>query len=101
METITITFPAYIAALPKKEQGRARMRFLMRLAAILCTESASINALSKRIGFHHNSLNSMFSQGTLDNGIPVNIIKAIEQVIGVGVIPREMLNPEVYGPAEL
>ena len=35
--------------------------------------------------------------GTLDSGIPVNVIKAIEQTIGVGVIPRTLLNPEVYG----
>lgn len=97
MEGINIAFPAWIDHLPKKDQARARVKFLLRLAAVLATPEGSISVLSHRIGLHRNSLNSMIAQGTLDAGIPVNVIKAIEQTIGVGVIPRSVLNPEVYG----
>jgi len=97
MEGINIAFPAWIERLPKKNQARARAKFLLRLAAVLATPEGSITTLSHRIGLHRNSLNAMLAQGTMDSGIPVNIIKAIEQTIGSGVIPRAVLNPEVYG----
>lgn len=97
MERINITFPAWIDRLPKNDQPRARMRFILKLAAVLGTREGSVPVLSKRIGMHKNSLNAMLVKGSLDSGIPVNMIKAIEQVIGVGVIPRSMMNPDVYG----
>lgn len=96
MKDINIALPAWIGGLPKKDQPRARARFLLRLVACLATSEGSISALSQRLGLHRNSLNSMLAQGTMDTGIPVNIIKSIEQVIGVGAIPRQMLNPEIY-----
>lgn len=97
MQEMKITFPAWIEGLPKKDRARARVRFILRLAAILATQEGSISVLSQRIGMHKNTLNTMIAAGVMDNGVPVHIIKAIEKVIGVGVIPRSVLNPEVYG----
>lgn len=96
MDRWTMQFPTWIDRLPAKERQRERMKFVLRVAAVLATPEGSITALSKRIGMHRNSLNAMLSQGTLDNGLPVNVVKAIESVIGVGVIPREVMNPAVY-----
>lgn len=96
MKELNIAFPVWIGGLPKKEQARARAKFLLRLAACLATPEGSITALSQRLGLHRNSLNAMLANGTMDNGIPVNTIKAIEQTIGSGVIPRAILNPEIY-----
>lgn len=97
MNEVQFTLPAWIERLPANVQGRARSKFLLKVAAVLATEEGSISVLSHRIGLHRNSLNAMIVAGTLDSGIPVNVIKAIEQTIGVGVIPRTLLNPEVYG----
>lgn len=97
MKVINIAFPAWIESLPKKSQNRARAKFLLRLAACLAIPEGSITALSVRLGLNRNSLNAMLAQGAMDSGIPVNIIKSIEQAIGVGVIPRQVMNPEIYG----
>lgn len=97
MNEVQFTLPAWIERLPANVQGRARSKFLLKVAAVLATEEGSISVLSHRIGLHRNSLNAMIAAGTLDSGIPVNVIKAIEQTIGVGVIPRTLLNHEVYG----
>lgn len=97
MSELNIAFPAWIDRLPKKAQPRARARFLLRLIACLATPEGSVSVLSTRLGMHRNSLNAMLAAGTLDDGLPVNIIKSIEQVIGAGVIKRSVLNPEVYG----
>lgn len=96
MDQLTITFPTWLGMLPAKDQARARAKFLLKVAAVMATPQGSIPALSERIGMHRNSLTAMLSQGTLDSGIPVNILKAIEKVIGVGAIPREVMNPGVY-----
>jgi len=97
MQPSTFSFPAWIDRLPAKEQPRARVRFILKLVAVLATSEGSVTALSRRIGLHRNSLNSMIASGAIDGGLPVNVIKAIEQTIGVGVIPRCVMNPEIYG----
>ena len=99
MKDITIKFPTWIESLPKKEQPRNRMKFVLRIAACLATPEGTITSLSKRIGLHQNTLSAMLTAGSLDDGLPVNILKAIETAIGVGAIPREILNPSVYGQA--
>ena len=99
MKDIAINFPAWIESLPKKEQARSRMKFVLRIAACLATPEGTITSLSKRIGLHPSTLSNMVTAGSLDDGLPVNIIKALETAIGVGVIPREILNPSVYGQA--
>jgi len=97
MKGINIEFPQWIERLPNKEQAHAKSKFVLRLAAILATPEGSISVLSHRIGLHRNSLNAMLASGQMDDGIPVNVIKAIEQTIGIGVIPREVMNANVYG----
>ena len=48
------------------------------------------------LGYHQNTLSTMLANGQFDDGLPVNMIKAIEEQIGRGVIPRQLMNPEVY-----
>jgi DNA-binding transcriptional regulator YdaS (Cro superfamily) len=96
MGSTNFAFPTWIERLPARQQGRARIKFVLKFAAVMATSEGSITALSKRIGLHRNSLNSMIAQGQIDNGLPVNVIKAIESAIGVGVIPRAVMNPGTY-----
>ena len=97
MNHLNITLPTWLESLPVRDRPRARARFLLKIAACLATEEGSISVLSQRLGLHRNSLNSMLAQGAMDDGIPVNIIKAVEAAIGPGVIPRGTMNPQVYG----
>lgn len=80
-----------------RKQARERIKFVLRQIAIMYTETGSISALSEEIGLHRNTLNAMLTSGALDKGIPVSVIKAIEEVTGKNTIPREVLNPSVYG----
>lgn len=97
MEYLNIAFPSWIDRLPQKGRQRARVRFMLQLAATLATPEGSISALSHRIGFHRNTLNTMISNGSMDDGIPVNVIKGVEKLIGFGTIPRHLMNENVYG----
>lgn len=96
MQEITISaMPGWVDA-TEEQPARARARFLLRLAACLATPDGSMRSLSDKLGYHRNTLGAMLASGSLDNGLPVPMIKSIEQLIGIGVIPRQLMNPEVY-----
>ena len=90
-------FPAWIESLPAEQQPRERMRFILRYAAVLGTPKGSISALSEAIGYAATSLPNAVTGGVYDNGLPVTVIKGIEELVGAGAIPREMMNPRIYG----
>lgn len=96
MQSNDFKFPAWIGMLPAKDQGKAKVRFMLKYAAVLATPEGTIPALSRRLGFHQNTLTAMMSQPNLDGRLPLRIIKGIEGLIGVGTIPREMLDPDTY-----
>ncbi len=94
-------YPAWFAT-SAKGPTREKMRFLIRYAALLATPDGGIPALSELIGMARGSLTGCLSSGAYDNGIPASVILKIEKVIGPGVIPRDMMNPTVYGePTDL
>jgi hypothetical protein len=89
-------FPKWIEEAPEENRPNLRARYLLRLAAALATPECTIRAMAAASGLNAGSLNSMLSSGSFDRGFPVNVIKGIESLIGVGVIPRTILNPEIY-----
>lgn len=89
-------FPSWISTLPAKDQGKAKVKFMLRYAAVLATPEASIPALSLRMGFHKNTLTALLCQPALDGRLSQRVIKGIESLIGVGTIPREMMDPTTY-----
>ena len=89
-------FPTWINTLPAKDQGKAKVKFMLRYAAVLATPEASIPALSLRMGLHRNTLTALLCQPSIDGRLSQRVIKGIESLIGVGTIPREMMDPTVY-----
>ena len=57
---------------------------------------ADIYAQIRQLGVHAAEFPGWFLDALADDGLPVNMIKAIEEQIGRGVIPRQLMNPEVY-----
>lgn len=90
-------YPKYIDGLPAKKRDAARMRFAVRLAALYATEDGGIKHLSARLGLHPNSLATLLAPARGNVVMPHRIAKAIEQLVGREIVPREALNPEVYG----
>lgn len=97
MDKLEVTLPDWFHNLPEEEQARMRAKLIMRVLAVVATPEGTIAALSSLLGLNRNSLNAMIANGSLDNGIPVNIVKSIEKALGTGVISRKVLNPFVYG----
>lgn len=98
MQEIKITkLPQWVRNTCTAEHSdRARSRYILRIAATIATPEGSVRALSEMLGYHQNTLTTMLANGQFDDGLPVNMIKAIEEQIGRGVIPRQLMNPEVY-----
>jgi hypothetical protein len=97
MSEANFQFPEWMNRIPASDQARARMRYVLRYAACLATAEGSVDALSEAIGRHRKTLNSAVSQGRYDEGLPVDVILDIEKLLGHGVIPRDVMNPKVYG----
>jgi lambda repressor-like predicted transcriptional regulator len=90
-------FPKYIDGLPVKARGIARIKFLVRLAALYATPGGTLRDLSKKLGLHPNTLGTMLSVNRDAEMMPARIAKGIEQLVGREIVPRELLNAEVYG----
>lgn len=96
--TITLCLPQWINDLPAEDQGLAQVRYIVRLAAMHATPGGSVPELSLALGLAKNSLHSMyFARSKPVKWLAPSVVKGIEQLIGAGCIPREMMNPEVYG----
>jgi hypothetical protein len=101
MELNNFKFPAWIDEFPEEERQRERSRFILRLVALHASREGTLGGLTPFIGLSKYSIYSMLSVGSFDKGLPVNVVKGVEALIGFGAIPREILNPEIYGePSE-
>ena len=97
MDNNLTAFPAWIDGIEADRRPREKMRFILRYAALMATEKGTIDALSEAIGYANRSLTNAVGNGIYDKGLPVQVIKGIEDLLGAGTIPRAMMNPMIYG----
>lgn len=72
----------------------ARVRLLLRTAALYNSQSGSMSRLSEDCGLHPRTL-STYSVSR--NAIPAEVARSIENLVGRHVLPREVLNPVIFG----
>lgn len=91
--------PAWLDAMPHSEQARARAKVIVHIAAAFASPGGTVDALSLAMGYRGRTVVSALNQGRYDKAFPVDFIMRLEDAIGRGTIPREIMNPEVFGPA--
>lgn len=89
-------FPDWLDRLPRKEQQRARAKFIVRFAALLATPEGTMDALSLAMGYGAKTVQTALGAGRYDEQFPVSFVTRIESVIGYGVIPRDAMNASVF-----
>lgn len=88
-----IKFPAWLEKLPPKRRERARKRWLVNLAALHYSPQNSVAQLSRGLGMHAGSLNTILCR---DTRLSATICVGIEKLVGREVMPREVLDPEIF-----
>lgn len=81
--------PAWLAALPREEQERGRLRFYVALAALYANPDGSTIQLSQALGLGDTALSSIKSRGKI---APETALK-LEQSLGRDLFPWEMFLP--------
>lgn len=91
-------FPNWVLEHKGSDLGRAKARYLLNTIAAYATQSGSVAALAELLGYNRTSISAMLVSGALDNGLPVPMIKRIEELLGDKVvIPRSIMNEFIYG----
>lgn len=88
-----IKYPAWLENLPPKKRERARKRWLVNLAALHYSPRNSVSDLSRGLGMHAGSLNTILCR---DTRLSAAICVGIEKLVGRQVMPREILDPEIF-----
>lgn len=78
-------FPSY---------GVERCRFLLKLAALYCTEAGSLNEMSLALGYSHHTM--CVYAGSRDR-ISVKFCRQLHNHVGRDLFPVSLLNPELFG----
>ena len=92
-----LPMPSWLDDVPKKDRANARMRFLLKLAALYASESGSLGSLSSRMGYsHRQSLSVIISHR--GNVSPEQAVR-IEEIVSREVVTREALRPDIFLPA--
>lgn len=87
--------PAWLKRVPAKDRGRARLRFLIRVAALYASSEGTVSALSSRIGLIPRALSNYIAPTSGREKISAVNARKIHEACG-GVVTREMLNPEAF-----
>lgn len=89
----TVPSPHWVMAHQKPEAvDKAKLRFLIRLAALYHNERASLGLLSIAIGKSEPSLAMVCKRGEISAETAI----AIENAIGRSLFPREMFRPDLF-----
>jgi hypothetical protein len=91
---MALPMPDWLNRVPRNRRLRARVRFLLRLAALYASERGTLTDLSQKCGFHPHSLSCTASAR---DRISPEAARLIESEVGRQFVTREMLAPEVYG----
>lgn len=94
---MSIKLPEWLNAVPPEKRARARKTYLLKLAALQIVPSGTLGDLSVALGLSRNTLGTVCGQ---DGHISPRITLAIESAVGRDLLPRELLNPEVYPATE-
>lgn len=85
-----IAMPPWLSSVNEDEHREAaRVRFLIRVAALYYSKEGRMKLLSKNIGLHPNSL------ALMDKITPEMAIK-LEDVLGRELFPRELFRPDIF-----
>lgn len=84
-----IVYPAYFDTLPKEEAETAKVRFLLRLAALYYSPKGNLADLSSALGYHTGTLSGTVS-------IPPGMAVALEKLLGRETFPRELFRPDLF-----
>lgn len=93
MKQASVTFPNWLEKLPARKRETCRRRFLLNIAAAHHNQFGRISELSRALGRHPNTLNVMLAR---KESLPAGLCVDIEKLVGRHVMPREILNPEIF-----
>lgn len=91
---MTFPLPHYLDGLAEDQLEPARVRFLIRLAALYHNESGVVSQLSQAIGMHERSLHSLIGLNHLK--ITPDTAVKIEKAVGRDRMPRELFRPDIF-----
>lgn len=86
---MTVVDPAYLADLHRDDQGPARCRFLIRIAALYYSPEGRVSSLSEALGFHPGTL-----AGT--STITPEVAIKLEELLGRDLFPRSLFRPDLF-----
>ena len=81
---------------PRRDAGRKRTRFLLRVAALHATEEGTLSALSERLGLARGTIPAYASANDVNTLTPEHAL-AIEQITS-GVCRAFYFRPDVFPP---
>lgn len=85
--------PAWVMAHQTPESvDRAKLSFLVRLAALYHNDKGSVGQLSLAIGLSEPALSMSLKRGQIAPGHAVEI----ERVVGRSLFPRELFRPDLF-----
>jgi hypothetical protein len=90
---VQIQLPAWLEKLPEEERDGQRTRFLLRLAALHFDPGGHLSTLSEACGYQDGTLASISRRN--ERVSPEMAIK-LEEVLGVAIMPRELLRPDMF-----
>jgi len=90
-----LRYPAWLAELPKEEQEKARIRWLIRLYALYATEEGGLKKFAAHMGLSTNYLKTQ-TQHTFWRQLPPKTAIKIEETLGRDIAPRERLRPDLF-----
>lgn len=93
MKTGTWPSPAWLNDDDLPEQ--AKLRFLLRLAAIYHNPKGSLQDLSRAVGYADNGLN----QAILNQSVTPECAIKLEGLLGREHFPRELFRPDIFNVA--
>jgi len=91
-----LPMPKWFDALPEIQKAQARVRFILRLAALYASEDGTLSELSGLLDFRRNSLGTMSKS---KESLGLETILKIEALCGREKFRREWLNKKLTIPA--
>lgn len=89
----TVPTPAWVMRHETPESvDRAKLAFLLRLAALYHNPTGSVAELSEACGFSNSALHMALKR----DRITAEVAVAIERVVGRELFPREMLRSDLF-----
>ena len=84
-----VRFPVWIDKLPTNDREAARVRFLLKLAALHYSPRGTVRELSAGLGYTSDSLVQY-------NKISGELAVKLENLLGRDAFPRELFRPDLF-----